>query len=109
MLPKGKLGIPAVRDRLLALALGLAASRTTPQEAARQLLRLLPHLVRNKPPHTRTSRIIHRRITRPLALEIWRLHRTGAYTEHEIADRLDVGPGRVSEVLHGLRYPDAGP
>jgi hypothetical protein len=53
-----------------------------------------------------TERRIHRRVTFKIAVECWRLHRTGL-TCHEIGERLGVDGGRVSEVLHGLRYPEA--
>jgi hypothetical protein len=47
------------------------------------------------------------RMTQALADEIRRLKRSEGLYNHEIAARLNINQGRVSEVLTGKRFPEA--
>ncbi|UZD91910.1 hypothetical protein [Cognatishimia activa] len=47
-------------------------------------------------------------VTLEMAKEIWRLKKEG-HLQSRIAAVVDVNPGRVSEVLTGKKFPEAGP
>jgi hypothetical protein len=70
------------------------------------LMAALPLLTRESPVK-RTGKK-SRMMTQAVACEIWRYYRRNKDASHQdIGDALRVNPRRVSEVLNGLRYPEA--
>jgi predicted XRE-type DNA-binding protein len=49
------------------------------------------------------------RLTAEIAARIKRLAQESDLMQHEIAAKLNINQGRVSEVLAGKRFPDAPP
>lgn len=103
MLPVGKIGIPAVRDLIVAIAQSLHIGALDPKDAAGRLYELLPHMRRNRPAHThQNKKKVNGAITAEIVREVWKLHLEG-WPSVSIARHLKIGDGRVSEILHGLR------
>jgi hypothetical protein len=52
------------------------------------------------------SPAVSRRLTLPDAIEIWR-RRLNGEAQHVLAAEYKVNPGRIAEVLSGVRFPEA--
>src|SRR5687768_2464146 len=102
MTPVGKMGIPAVRERLKIIAAALANDQISQLDVVRQIRELIPHLVRNRPAHTRSKGKECPPVTEDIEEAILLLHARG-WSSWRISVTLGVNSGRVSEVLHGLR------
>jgi hypothetical protein len=100
--PAGKIGIPACRARIAAVARRLEAAGRAGD--AHELRALLPHMTRNRVEATRNPRMIHPPMTPGIAdAARWIKRGSPELTNYEIGVMLGVDDGRVSEALHGLR------
>ena len=102
-----KLPIPVACDRIREIAGAMLFDGLDPEAAALELLGLLPRMTRNR--LFPAKRWISRAVTLEIAREVWRLYGTGLYTQDEIGHLLRIDGGRVCEVLHGQRFPEARP
>lgn len=94
--------VPQARE-LVTKAMGMLPP-SSPAYAA--LMQALPLLTRESP--VKVAGHKSRMMTVAVAVEIWRFYRAHSHAPHqEIANALRVNPGRVSEVLNRLRYPEA--
>jgi hypothetical protein len=102
MRPVGKMGIPSVRDELVLIAWALESGQLIPADAAVRIRALIPHMIRNRPEHTRSKGKECPEVTPEIKEAILSLHKLG-WSSWRISITLGINSGRVSEVLHGLR------